>query len=412
MFRDLAAQITADRVLTAHPQQLSRFLDQAWAEASRGPVLGVPGFEFPPPGVIDAYSPPGLTDEFHPGIDPANAFNFNLRARRQVLNVPTLWSHLFYAYAIESTGVFEILTEVVRRTVAGESLPVNTIVARQWARTTEELFHRDPPPFTIGSLLSDLRPDGRVNRSNAYWRMFALELPHRPSVRWAPSAILGPQPWKADTQPGVNQTFLEKFEELLRQIWVGLQNGANTSGANPTDPSYISLLCESLRDMLVMRRRFGLLAREEYVYVSVMSWYHLTVENNNSPIVVALNAQASDPAERLRRIGAMVGMQPAERSRELFELADLVAAFLRLIEVNTFPNAGAAAVLFTALATNPLAQSLNRIIDLWQSSTGHPLKETRVATMATPMATQPLRVPAPSAALASITPTASANGSR
>ena len=39
------------------------------------------------------------------------------------LSPPPIWDHLLYAYLIEATGIFEILGDVVRRFVVGETLP-------------------------------------------------------------------------------------------------------------------------------------------------------------------------------------------------------------------------------------------------------------------------------------------------
>ena len=67
-------------------------------------------------------------------------------------------------------------------------------------RATEELFFRDPPLFSVTSTVSTLRPDHRLNRRNAYWRMFGMDLPH------APAGVDG-QPWKTDVGPTANLGF-------------------------------------------------------------------------------------------------------------------------------------------------------------------------------------------------------------
>ena len=55
--------------------------------------------------------------------------------------------------------------------------------------------------------------------------------------------------------------------------------------------------------------------------MTVLSWFHLTLETD-TPIVDDLKADATSPADRLARIGQRVGMAPAPRSRELFDLAE------------------------------------------------------------------------------------------
>ena len=97
--------------------------------------------------------------------------------------------------------------------------------------------------------------------------------------------------------------------------------------------------------MMAMRRRGGLLAREEFVHVTTMSWFHLTLETD-IPIVADLKAQATSPADRLAKIAERVGMAPAPRSRELFELADLMSALLRAIELGLFDTGRGAEALF------------------------------------------------------------------
>ena len=37
-----------------------------------------------------------------------------------------------------------------------------------WVRTTEELFFRDPPLYSIAGITSEARPLSRVTRRNAY----------------------------------------------------------------------------------------------------------------------------------------------------------------------------------------------------------------------------------------------------
>ena len=66
---------------------------------------------------------------------------------------------------IESTGVYEILAEVTRRYVIGETLEPPSVKTEQWLRSTEELFFSQPPPFHIVSLDSRFRPDQRVSSS-------------------------------------------------------------------------------------------------------------------------------------------------------------------------------------------------------------------------------------------------------
>jgi hypothetical protein len=177
-----------------------------------------------------------------------------------------------------------------------------------------------------------------------------------------------------------------------------MENANNGIGPNATDREYIALLCDALRDMMALRRRGGLLAREEFSYVSTLSWFHLTLEDN-FPIIVDLSAQAPGPAERLEKLAARVGMTPAPRSRELFELADLMSGLLRAIELSVFSTGTSVELLYLNLGTNTtLLTDMNRVIDLWQSATGDRVKDRPSGSA------QPLRLPSPASGPGRSTP--------
>ncbi len=379
-------------VLEVHPAQLSRWLDELWgagpANIPLPPVPGVPPF-LGTPNIIPALdTPPPLGPSLsgNSGINPANPADFTGAPGPLVTN--PIWHHLAYAYLLENTGVVEIFAEVIRRAAMGETLDIQGNQAVQWLRGTEELFFRDPAPYSITGVTSQLRPEARLVRRNAYWRMFGMDLAHPIGPRG--SANGNAQEWKQHTGNGVNTTFREKWSELLRQIWLGYENRNNAVGANATDDAYLQLLCDSLRDMMNMRRRGGFLAREEFASVALLSWFELTL-SADTPIVAALNAQATSAADRLALIARHVGMNPAPRSRELFELAELMSVLLRVIEAGAFANPALAATLYmpgTALAT-----TVNRIIDLWQSATGERVKDRPIGNVVPTGPAQPLRAP-------------------
>lgn len=418
MFRNLANQfanagVPEDRIFLVHPLQLSRWLEEAWVASAQRPAIGGITGDIPELGsaIADFDLPIALrTSAFQPGIDPADPGSFKSDA---AVTATTIWDHLIYAYLLESTGVFEIMAEVVRRLVVGETLEPVSSAARQWVRATEELFFRDPPLFSVVGVSSQLRPDARVARRNAYWRMFGMDLPHPVPAAWVSPAAPAEAPWKLDTGAGVNSAFREKWSELLRQLWLGIENSRNLVGANATDAEYIALLCLALDDMLGNRRRNGALAREEFAYVTMLSWFHLTLATD-TPIVVDLQATASSPEERLVRIGQRVGVAPATRSRELFQLADRMSALLWAIEFGLFNTGIAARVLFDSNAGNPaLVTDVNNVIDLWQSATGERVKDVRVSVQ-TPLnlaPSQPLRIPTTTAP-GITTPVLSSNGDR
>lgn len=377
------------KVFLLHPYQIAQWLEAAWTFSETvptwlGSALGNPVPYLGDPKIIAALGFPNnsqvLTAGFLrsgigtittiPGFSPPPAPGETLASG----GLP--WDHAAYAMIIESTGVFEILAEVTRRYAIGETLEPPSRDTEQWLRSTEELFFRDPPLFHITGINSQFRHDSRVIRRNLYWRLLGMDLPHPlPPGRQAPG---GEQPWKQDV--GVaNVRFHELWVELLRQVWTGYENVTNTSGAKPTDPAYIAEICRYLKDMLVMRRLNGQLAREEFVTVSQLSWFHLAVESD-TPLVVDLRAQGSDPWERLVKIGERVGMKPSPRSWELFQIADLVSSVLRFIELGHFDSSSTTPTLYTPVST--LQQDMIRIVDLWEMATGDSIKAQGVRVAA------------------------------
>jgi hypothetical protein len=414
MFRNLARLLTdagrqRNDVFLVHPLQLSRWLDEAWDGARTVPAFGKPSRLEPFLGeltfdIIETLNLPKAAVTGEQEIAPSgivannpDVFNNELFV---ITDVGLVWDHLAYAYIIESTGVFEVFAEVLRRLVIGETLDTLSGDGLRWVRATEELFFRDPPLFSISGVVSDVRPDDRVNRRNTMWRMFGMDLPHPVPARWAAATGIasgGETAWKADIGSGVNSGFREKWTELLRQVWLGIENARNETGPNATDREYVAFLANAIKDMLNMRRRGGQLAREEFVHVSTMAWFHLTLESN-SPIVVDLKADATNAADRLAKVAQRVGMTPAARSRELFELADLMSGLLRAIELGAFDTGEEAETLFVPLADGSNAQLLrdvNRIIDLWQSATGDRVKDRPIGNVTGALSAQPLRIPVP-----------------
>ncbi|MFC9434986.1 hypothetical protein [Nocardia sp. NPDC057030] len=395
MFRQLATQLPkltggltpADAVFTFHPEQLSRWLDEIWAQGgitAWPKVINQTAVPLGDPAAVKLTQIPDnlIKESFRSGVrGPAGTPPFPPPLGYNPSNAPQvapLWDHMFYAYLVESTGIVEIFAEVVRRYVVGETLPAPTVETMTWVRATEELFFRDPPLFRVGGLTSQLRPDARVNRRNAYWRMFGLDLPH-------PAPGADSQAWKRDAGAASSIRFIEIWNELLRQIWLGIENERNTSGSNPTDASYIGYLCQTIAEMLRLRRLGGMLSREEFSYACLLNWFHLTVDYE-SAVVRDLSANAGiaggNPADRLATVGARVGVAPSRQARELFELASLVSPLLWAIELGVFDEQPQAALLYRSTGvpgtgTKP-AQTMTRIIDLWQSATGERVKDLAV----------------------------------
>jgi hypothetical protein len=414
MFRKLAellptpqAGTVADAVFTFHPEQLNRWLEEVWANNGITAWSNVtPSTPLGNGDIITMTKMPSVDDLFPSGVNTPTTSTapyplppgFNNGSRKALgTNGSILWDHLFYAYLVESTGIVEIMAEVVRRYVTGESLPIPNINTTAWVRGTEDLFFRDPPLFRIGSLTSQLRPDARINRRNVYWRMFGVDLPH-------PLGGVAAQPWKVSAGPASNVRFLEMWNELLRQVWMGIENEKNKVGSNPTDNSYLAYLCKTIGEMLRLRRRGGVLAREEFSYVCMLNWFHLTVDYD-SQVIVDLSATAGanrgNPADRLEAVGQRVGIAPSRQARELFELADLISPVMWAFELGMFDDPSQAFLLYTldnlpAGLTPIIADTMNRIVDLWQSATGERVKDLAVMQRKVQM---PTRSPQPTKVL-------------
>jgi hypothetical protein len=162
----------ANAVLAVHPMQLSRWLEEIWAQGGVtsdlwAPVIapGVTVILGDSEAVTKTKVPKALLDTLLSGVRPTPGAH-NAPAPVQDYAVappsaygvgssgingqPPIWEHFLYAYLIESTGVFDIMGEVVRRYSVGETLPAPTMNTMVWARSTEELFFRDPPLFFTG----------------------------------------------------------------------------------------------------------------------------------------------------------------------------------------------------------------------------------------------------------------------
>lgn len=407
MFRALAALIhsgpgstnktDAESVFQIHPIQLSRWLEQAWFYGKGASITwaGVPALTKPflgSPDIFDILAQPtGLRDNALQSGIPAVPPAFPLPPIPFVLppgpppgsgpaGLP--WEHLVYALLIENTGVLEIFSEVARRYAVGETLEVPSLSGTiHWLRATEELFFRDPPLFQITGITSALRPDLRISRRNAYWRLFGMDLAHPLPPQYTSQTSA---PWKTDV--GIaNLRFREVWVELLREVWIGMENMTNTSGAKATDDSYIAELASLLSDMLGMRRKAGVLAREEFVHVTWLSWFHLTLEYDTS-VVSDLKGDGEDPADRLIKIGRRVGITAPPHAREYFELADVMSTAVRFLELGAFNDSGNAQLLYDR--SQKIGQDMNKIIDLWQLATGDRIKDLAVREAGRPRMTR------------------------
>ena len=317
------------------------------------------------PGVTGAAAAAGT-----PGAVAAGAAHFRyLRASAPMRGLR--WDHLIYAYMIENTRIYDIFRLVFHELLHGEKLGTPTTPTQLWMRATEELFYRDPPSFSISTINSYIRPDLGGSRRNAYQRMFGMDLNHGTHDNKPYSYI------KADA---ANNEFVATFEELLREVWIAIIHQSAVAAPNPTDDAKIADRAEKLHDMLITRRQNGNLSREEFVFVSMMSWFHLTVDSN-LPIVVDLRAEAASPEERLFKIAQRVGLPAHGLSKSYFDVADAASAVLIAVETGIFNTPNTAPALYRPALANPFPDLMKTIIRHWSIITGRDMKAGKVAAM-------------------------------
>ncbi len=343
-----------------HPIQLAGLLEAAWAqrfqtETRRSPIPELPGGQ----------AGTGFLDIL------LKLLCIEIPNRDGNCRNAVVFDHLIYAYMIENTRIYEIFRRVLHEYLHGERLETPSEESQRWLRATEELFYRDNPPFFAFQLTSYIRPDIRASRRNAYYRMFGMDLNHGTDDG-------RPHPYE---KPGAaNRDFVQTFEAFLREVWRGIINANNTSGARTTDEAAIATIAERLSNMMRDRRENGNLSREEFFFVAAMSWFHLTVEFN-SPIVRDLKAEGSNPAERLRAIGERVGLPAHGRAYDLFHLADPMSRLLIAIESGSLNQVVNVPLLYRGnptanppLPSTPLRDDIQTIITYWSSATGRNIK--------------------------------------
>ena len=384
MFRNLAARVPdgAAKLVSLHPAELTALLEQAWnlrvnpaPGVTLPPPTGHPDHRSDTPGIaipqmpLPVLSPPSLQGA---NPDPAAPFTTVLT---NTLNVEigtrgVRWDHLIYAYMIANTRIRPIFRRVVHELLHGERFGAPREHTQLWLRNTEELFFREPPPFSITTITSQVRPSIDTTERQAHYRMFGMDLNHGNDDN---------SPYSYVKVAAANKEFVTSFEELLRETWIGFINRSTTSGANPTDDAKIENLARTLNSQLLDRRRFGNLSREELYLVAMMSWFHMTLENNNLPIIRDLRAEGSTPEQVLFKIAQMVGLPANGLADHYFQIADSISAVLIAIETGTLQVPGAARAFYDPTVPNNLSGAMNTIITHWSAITGHDVKAGKVA---------------------------------
>ncbi len=111
----------------------------------------------------------------------------------------------------------------------------------------------------------------------------------------------------------------------------------------------------------------------------MLSWFHVTLESDNE-VITDLKATASDPSERLQKLGARVGIPAHPRSRNLILMAEPASALLRFVEkLEKFSDVTGAATLYSA--TGGIKDDALTVINEWGMATRRDLKVRQPTTI-------------------------------
>jgi hypothetical protein len=361
-----------------HPSLLEALLERSWNFQLNTPAfpLGHPDHRSDVPGRPNVLLDPTLAFQV-PRIPP-RAGNINVPALDAAIaprGVPPRirWHHLSYAYMIQNTRAPEVFRRVVDGFLHGERMSTLSASSQRWLWTTEELFFRDPPPFSVGTQTSYVRQTPNATWANAYQRLLGMTLNATDGNR--PAFVVAEH---------ANSDFVQIFDELLHEIWQGRSNFANAVGARPTDDAKLAELATRLSDMLRSRRVNGTLSREEFMAVAAMSWFHATLETADHPIIKDLRAEASSPEERLFKIAQRVGYPAHGLSKSYFEIAEPLSRVLIAIEQETYNDPLAVPALYTPSPPAPPggpAADTDIILTHWSIIRGRDAKARKVAAV-------------------------------
>jgi len=366
--------VASTDIFNRHPLDIVAYMEAYWNKQNdvRGQVLGHPDNLSDEIGLSPSRLPLPFVRPPNPPSEVLFGFDTSNPNGSPILGGFLRWDHLIYAYMIENTRVYEIFRRVLHEYRHGEKLGTPLDNATQnWLRNTEELFYSDQAPFLITNVSSHIRSDLRASRRNAYQRMFGMELNH--------GADDG-KPYPYIKAEAANLEFVSTFEEFLREVWVGITYVRATSSSDPTDDSKISELAEKLHDMLRSRRLSGNLSREEFAFVSMMSWFHLTLESD-SPIVMSLRAEATGVENRLFKIAERVGLPAHGLSKNFFDIADPMSRLLIQIELGRYNRAPTVRALYDKSIPGSPEPDIRTIITHWTAITGRDVKARKVAVL-------------------------------
>jgi len=393
MFRQLVAGANAQKNINSlfvyQPLQIAAIVETVWLNRNNKPHSGAisPFAPWPPEvayPILNSSSPLGyhwLTSSTAVPIQPAEILGAPFTAPLSQPGIqgtadgitiptpakPTYWDHMIYAYVIENTRIFEIFSKVLETYMFSEQLETPSPPSQLFWRNLECLIFGDAMPSMLWTTSTRLRRDEVADRLTAYYRMFGIDVAHA-------ADIAGQHPYQKPA--AANRDFIPTFEAFAREVWRGIVNAHNTSGANDTDPTVIATLARRIYDMMVTRRINGNLSREEFRAVAIMSFLHLAVLYD-SPAVVDLKATASSPEMRLQKIAERVGMTAHPKSKPFFDLAAPFSTLMQFIETGKFNNASVAQTLY--YPPSPVSEVAETAIDQYTLATGRDLKSQAVS---------------------------------
>jgi len=393
MFRQLVAGSNSQKnigsLFTYHPLQTAAITETVWLNRGNAPTVANPstgswfvpwapsiafpilnatfftGYDWsggspsplsPAPPSVD-YVPPIA----QPGIVGTSAASPPLKA--------TNWDHMIYAYVIENTRIYEIFSKVLETYMYTEQLETPTQESQLFWRNLEFLIFGDAMPSMLWTTSGRVRRDEIANRMTNYYWMFGLDLSHA-------GALAPKHPYQKPAASNVD--FIPTFEAFAREIWRGMVNAKNTSGANDTDATVIATLARRIYDMMATRRINGNLSREEFRAVAIMSFLNLAVLYD-SAAVVDLKASASSPEMRLQKIAERVGMTAHPKSKPFFDLAAPFSALMQTIETSKFNQPSGAQLLYWPPST--ITDMAEKVIDQYSLATGRDLKSQAVSVV-------------------------------
>lgn len=349
----------ANRLFQLHPTELYALLESAWSfrvKENRQP--GHPG---------NKTTLRGLPDDLL-GLFDNNWQNGSIFVSQVAAGNPctghSLWDHLIYAYVIESTQVYKVFQKLIENYAKGD-FEINLQPAvLQWLHNTETLWFADPPVLSSFNFVSKARPDIMLTRLGSYYRFFGFSLPGEEQLPY----------YKAKS---AHLNYRRSFERFAEEIWIGIENEANVTGRRPIDDAAIAFSAYEMQKNFLSQRNNGDITKQEFFFVSMMAWFHLSLEYN-SPIVQAFGINEQSPAQRLFALANIVGVPANGLSENLFRLGDNMSLLLTLIETGVFNDELNVPALYED--NSPLANMMKQIIFNYSHVSGNNLKARAVKT--------------------------------